>query len=163
MPICKTCGESFPNRLEIDGRVRVLSSRKYCLECSPYGKHNTKQLDRLPIGHSGENRKCEGCGRLYVKNRRAGHTRRFCNSCLIKNRIAALKEKALEYKGCSCVHCGYSGYVGALEFHHVDPTTKKFDISGRSIKWERMKPELDKCVVLCSNCHRELHGGLWNF
>ena len=64
--------------------------------------------------------------------------------------------------GGECSHCGYSKYVGALEFHHVDPKEKDFGISGKVLGWERIKKELEKCVLLCSNCHREEHDRLSN-
>ncbi len=72
------------------------------------------------------------------------------------------KKKAVEYKGGKCSICGYNKYVGALEFHHLDPEKKDFAISGsgKIRKWEKVKPELDKCALLCSNCHKEVHGGL---
>ena len=44
MPICKKCNQKFPNSLKIDDKIRNLQRRKYCLNCSPFGKHNTKQL-----------------------------------------------------------------------------------------------------------------------
>lgn len=56
--------------------------------------------------------------------------------------------------------CGYNRYPGALEFHHRDPKEKDFTISSRAHLTfdERVKQELDKCDLLCSNCHRERHG-----
>lgn len=54
---------------------------------------------------------------------------------------------------------GYNKYIGALEFHHKDPNSKDFNISQcRSHKFsQKIKDELDKCSLLCSNCHREEH------
>ena len=73
-----------------------------------------------------------------------------------------LKEKALKYRGGKCVACGYDKHQNSLEFHHVNPEDKEFslsDIDRRVYKtWEEIKKELDKCVILCSNCHKELHG-----
>jgi predicted HNH restriction endonuclease len=50
--------------------------------------------------------------------------------------------------------------MGALEFHHKDPSLKEFGPSGRILKrlsWEKITKEIDKCILLCANCHRELH------
>mgnify|MGYP005855513707 CR=1 FL=1 len=49
--------------------------------------------------------------------------------------------------------------MGALDFHHLDPQKKDFNLGIAIIqwKWEKVKPELDKCILLCANCHRELH------
>lgn len=72
-----------------------------------------------------------------------------------------MKLKCVEYKGGSCTSCGYSKYVGALEFHHRDPSEKDFIVStARSLSWEKVRVELDKCDLLCSNCHRETHATL---
>jgi hypothetical protein len=44
-----------------------------------------------------------------------------------------------------------------LEFHHLDPNEKDFSIGGKSWSLERLKKEVDKCILICANCHRELH------
>lgn len=70
-----------------------------------------------------------------------------------------LKKRAIEYKGSKCVRCGYSKCPAALEFHHTDPSQKDFGIGahGHTRAWKYVKIELDKCELLCSNCHREVH------
>ena len=45
MPTCKKCQANFPNRIKIDGKEKNLGNRSYCLDCSPYGEHNTKKLE----------------------------------------------------------------------------------------------------------------------
>lgn len=55
--------------------------------------------------------------------------------------------------------CDYSRCLSALEFHHLDPTKKDFIIS-RCFSLKKAKLELDKCILLCSNCHREVHAGV---
>lgn len=72
----------------------------------------------------------------------------------------ARKTKAIEYKGGKCIVCGYNKSIRALQFHHLDPTQKDFGISGTTKSFEKLKPELDKCVLLCANCHGEVHEGL---
>ena len=69
---------------------------------------------------------------------------------------------AIEYKGGKCEQCGYDRCIEALEFHHTDPTKKDFNISskGYTRSWKRVQEELDKCVTLCANCHREVHAKL---
>ena len=70
------------------------------------------------------------------------------------------KQRAIDYKGGVCSRCGYSICINALEFHHLDPTNKEAAISTylRNKKnWKSMKIELDKCILLCANSHRELH------
>lgn len=69
-----------------------------------------------------------------------------------------LKEKLVEYKGGKCVKCGYDKCITALEFHHLDPDCKDFTISsGDVIAFEKAKKEVDKCILVCANCHREIH------
>jgi hypothetical protein len=69
-----------------------------------------------------------------------------------------LKKKALEYKGCKCILCGYHKCDAALHFHHVNGFDKEKGIS-RIRSWKKMVLELDKCVLVCSNCHSEVHSG----
>lgn len=78
----------------------------------------------------------------------------------VKNRRKELKILAVEYKGGSCCKCGYDRYIGALEFHHINPEEKDFVVSKNTMSWEKMKKELDKCEMLCANCHREIHAGM---
>jgi 5-methylcytosine-specific restriction endonuclease McrA len=70
-----------------------------------------------------------------------------------------VREMAVENKGGKCEKCGYDRCIDALEFHHLDPTQKDFNISskGYTRSWERVKVELNKCMILCANCHREFH------
>jgi len=159
MPICKKCGESFPTWLEIDGKRRNLHRRKYCLVCSPFGKHNQRQrtLEGSPCT-------CRLCGRDFTYGRAKGHRRTICNSCSVQETRRKQRVKSLAYKGGKCLLCGYEKYHGALEFHHLNPTQKDPNFmsgTGASYRrWEGLRGELDKCVLLCANCHREVHGGL---
>jgi hypothetical protein len=68
-----------------------------------------------------------------------------------------LKLKAVAYLGSKCSRCGYDKCVRALSFHHREPEKKLFSISHPNPKrWEIVKAELDKCDLLCSNCHAEV-------
>jgi hypothetical protein len=67
------------------------------------------------------------------------------------------KQKGVEYLGGKCIKCGYNKCNSALEFHHTDPTQKDKDYSNYKTSFNKLKIELDKCVLLCSNCHREHH------
>jgi 5-methylcytosine-specific restriction endonuclease McrA len=84
--------------------------------------------------------------------------RRICGTCRVRRARRTVKLKAVEYMGGKCSYCGYSKSLRALEFHHLDPTQKDFQISKASNpSWENVKEELKKCVMLCSNCHAEEH------
>lgn len=107
--------------------------------------------------------KCQVCGREYIYNRTSGHTTIKCNSCMVNLRRFKIKEKCLKIKGGECKRCGYSKCSRALTFHHINPATKKFNISGsHSRKWVDIEAELNKCILLCHNCHNEYHSGMWN-
>lgn len=85
-----------------------------------------------------------------------------CKKCCteaVQKRRELLKTKAIEYMGGACKKCGYNRCRGSLVFHHIDPTQKDFAISskGYTRSWEKVKNELDKCVLLCANCHGEVH------
>lgn len=67
------------------------------------------------------------------------------------------KEKLVEYKGGECEKCGYDKSIQALQFHHLNPDEKDFSISGKSYSFEKMKKEVDKCIMVCANCHIEIH------
>lgn len=71
-----------------------------------------------------------------------------------------VKIKAIEYKGGKCIRCSYFKCVAALQFHHTDPTQKDFIISGTSKSWDSIKVELDKCILICANCHAEEHDAI---
>lgn len=71
-----------------------------------------------------------------------------------------LKYKLILAKGGKCEICGYNKNISALQFHHIDPTTKKFTLDARTIerkKDEEIIEEYNKCQLLCSNCHQEIH------
>lgn len=80
----------------------------------------------------------------------------------VAKRRKVLRQKAIDYKGGRCVICKYQTCAQALEFHHLNPMGKDFGISakGYTRKWEKVKQELDKCILVCANCHRELHEGI---
>lgn len=80
----------------------------------------------------------------------------------VARRRKRLRQQAIEYKGGKCITCGYTRCQAALDFHHLDPTQKEFGISldGITRSWTRVQAELDKCVLVCSNCHREIHAGI---
>jgi hypothetical protein len=89
----------------------------------------------------------------------------YCKKCTtiqVVERTKKLKQEMVVYKGGCCQICGYNKYIGALDFHHIDPNKKDFTIAHvRQYKFnDVIKNELDKCLLVCSNCHRELHGGL---
>jgi hypothetical protein len=96
-------------------------------------------------------------------NELSGRQTMYCSrKCNNKAHVAQwrqrVKLKSIEYKGGKCQNCGYSRCVSALEFHHRDPHKKDFSITAGTCKaWHKIKIELNKCDILCANCHREKH------
>lgn len=70
-----------------------------------------------------------------------------------------LKETAVRYMGGCCVLCSYNKCDAALHFHHMNPHEKDFNISSKS-NWYDIRKELNKCVLVCANCHAEIHANL---
>lgn len=69
-----------------------------------------------------------------------------------------LKERCVAYKGGKCERCGYDKSVAAMDFHHLEPSEKDFGVSsGTYRRWSTIVKELNKCALLCANCHREEH------
>lgn len=77
----------------------------------------------------------------------------------VKEHRHKVKQELVEYKGGKCCICGYNKCLGALDFHHVNPNEKDFAISDSNIykNMDKLKQEVDKCILVCSNCHREIH------
>ena len=69
---------------------------------------------------------------------------------------------ALEFLGGKCSRCGYAQCAEALEIHHLESNEKDFGISARGYtrSWKSVRAELEKCELLCANCHREVHAKL---
>lgn len=166
MPVCKKCSESFPNWVTIDGVRKNLSARHYCLDCSPWGKNNSKRLDKYEMIEGKEHKLCSVCQQHkpvtdYYLTR--GHPMSACKDCQNQRTgdiARAIKNKAIQYKGGLCEDCKRSFPDCVYDFHHLDPSMKDFQISGqgvRNLDWCEIQSELDKCVLLCSNCHRLRH------
>lgn len=68
-----------------------------------------------------------------------------------------LKVKLVEYKGGKCEICGYNKSIRALQFHHILPNEKDFTISNKNYSFDKMMKEIDKCILVCANCHQEIH------
>ncbi len=96
-----------------------------------------------------------------IEKRTYSDRREYLINAVAKRR-KKLKEMVVEYKGGSCTVCGYKKYVGAFDLHHIDGSKKEFGLAmqGLTRSWEKIKAEADKCILVCANCHREIHGGI---
>jgi len=91
------------------------------------------------------------------KENRTYSDRKEANKASVIKRRKKNKLLLVEYKGGKCERCGYDKCISALEFHHLDPTTKKSKNLGTTVAIEKQKAEADKCILVCANCHREIH------
>lgn len=100
---------------------------------------------------------CKCCGTRDSDKFKYGR-KSLCVSCSKKEHRRNAKLFAIEYKGGKCFHCGYDNCSDALEFHHINPDDKH-DKAKNLLLFSKvsLKKELDKCIMLCSNCHREEH------
>ena len=85
-----------------------------------------------------------------------------CRTEAVTRRRRKVKEILVNEAGGRCQLCGYDRYIGALEFHHLDPAAKSFGLSIRGLTpaIAVLRVEAQKCVLLCSNCHAEVEGGI---
>lgn len=106
---------------------------------------------------------CRRCGEQDPEKLRAG-CRYICKDCDSQRtieRFRRYKQRAVEYKGGKCCVCGYKECLSALDFHHLDPNNKDPDWKKmRNRSFERVRKELDKCVLVCNRCHVEVHAGV---
>ena len=134
MKTCAKCQSTFPNFIIKDGKKVNFQRRKYCLSCSPLGKHNTAQLEI--------------------------HREKKSSYPYQKARGIKRKIELVNLLGGRCKSCGYNKNLGALQFHHTNPNNKITQLDVRNLtnrKWSFIMEEVKKCELLCSNCHAEEH------
>jgi hypothetical protein len=128
----------------IDGKMRSLYRRTFCLECSPFGDHNTS---KVPLGLRSTEE--------VAKARRERRREQFRRS--LRKRRRKRKADLVAAYGGRCVDCGYSTCPEALQFHHRDPATKDFGLGHFNGSLARLIAEAAKCDLVCANCHRIRH------
>lgn len=131
-----------------DKQKKQLRKRTFLVSSRKKGQFSKKRLEM------GEEKWTEHCTQRKRKNT---FNWRKNNPEKYVNRDVELKIRLLEERGGECLKCNYNKSLGALDFHHRDPNKKEFGIGQIHRSYNKMKKEADKCDVLCSNCHRELH------
>ena len=139
MRLCSNpqCNNVIPWYKEIDGVLRHLANRKFCLECSPFGQHNTSRY----LGLHRKKQKNKTTAKAVYKFR------------------STRKRKLVELFGGKCIICKYDKCIRAMHFHHIDRSTKNFSLNSTEIScypWEKVVEEAKKCQLVCSNCHAEI-------
>lgn len=86
---------------------------------------------------------------------------KLCNTAEVTAHRRKNKQRLVDHFGGKCKLCGYAKTVAALQFHHLDPSQKDMRLgSGNTVAFERLVTEAEKCIMVCSNCHAEIHAGL---
>jgi predicted Zn-ribbon and HTH transcriptional regulator len=120
--------------------------------------HGPGRASRLEAGV----RVCASHGRVPFVNDSHGTRCSRCRSERVAERRRRVKEILVAEAGGCCKRCGYDRYLGALQFHHRNPSEKSFHlgIAGLTRSLAAMRAEAAKCDLLCANCHAEVEGGI---
>lgn len=159
--ICVVCGK------EVEAQK---STKKYCsTECMNTARrmrYKEQQESKEPrTEYNMKSKICLVCGKSFTPKTPAANSRQCCYDCmpdgtqLKRSGFASLLK---QQRGGKCERCGYNKYLGALEFHHIDPSKKEFTIGDSNFRLKECVEEIKKCVLICSNCHKELHANLWS-
>lgn len=153
--LCKKCNKQIPYKIKLsDDTVKTRSiTRNHCYNCIPFGKKRSKLGNFLTT--------CQICNRKFEYSDKGGRSITKCSSCTTTLARKNKKQKCIDYLGGCCELCGYKKCNKALHFHHINPNTKKFGISANYDKsWTDLQNELDKCLLVCANCHAEIEDKL---
>lgn len=130
--ICKICRKKAPCRFTSSYSITGIPEyRAYCITCQ---KVKEKEF------------------RIKYRSKKAAFARK---------RKRDIKKRCVDFLGGRCITCGYNKSLRALTFHHRDPSKKDYTVSQiQDWGWGKIEKELEKCDLLCFNCHMELHDKL---
>lgn len=137
-----------------------MNTERICPICytsfiAPGKAHNKVYCSRQCKVKAAEVREKNG---TYKRKHRTDHGKQTYQDQ--KNRAITRKLLLIKEKGGACSVCGYNKNMAALCFHHLDPSIKELKLDARSLASSSLKTlreEVDKCILLCNNCHMELH------
>lgn len=143
------------------------STKKYCSRsCENKARTQKRQLRKEAAlqGIDIDIKNCLICGAEFKPKDKNANQRTCCYNCMPEGKQLMRSDfinLIRQQRGGKCEKCGYNRYLGALDFHHLDPSQKDFTVGNRDFKLKECIEETKKCIMLCSNCHRELHANLW--
>ena len=153
--ICAWCNKPFETKY---------ANKMYCSRSCQAKMYRYRKINNIDSSI----KICPKCGKEF-KIKSFAYERRYCYDCIPEydHKLSGselrkiIKQWAVEEKGGKCQCCGYDNCIEALEFHHLNPNEKDFTLSDRNLitDWDLIKPEIDKCILVCANCHREIHAG----
>lgn len=140
------------NQLDMAVRaVKYSEGYLWCGKCEEYKEVKAFYKSNMQPSNFGYRYYCKVCE--YDKEGQSEY---------YKERSRKLKQSYVDMLGGQCVICGYNRTPAALDFHHVEPETKKYNIatiSNNKLKEQDVLEEINKCCLLCANCHREYESG----
>ena len=147
----------------------IKSTKKYCsIDCqNAMRRQKYAERERIPknITYKGMEKTCPICGTKFYPKTAMANQRTCCYTCMpdgVQLTRGMFLAKIKEARGGKCIRCGYNKCLKALEFHHIDPNKKDFTISNDHFKLLDAVEESKKCILICSNCHKEFHDDLWS-
>ena len=161
---CVICGKEFESQK---------STKKYCSqECInasrrikwAEGKADREQAKK-DNPHQMPEKECLICNQKFRPKTPSANLRQCCYDCMpdgVQLHRTDFLNKLREKRGGKCVRCGYDTYLGALEFHHLDPSKKDFTLGNADFRLKEAVEEINKCILICANCHREFHANYWD-
>ena len=165
--ICESCGIEFFEDWRKDPHNKKIRPLRFCSRsCANHRFHTLETKAKISESLLRKPKRfCKECGKELSHNNVSG----ICRDChphrtqIDRQREyrKSRKKVLVEYKGGKCQRCGYDKCLEALEFHHRDPSEKDYSVASSSARKKydlaSDKKEVDKCDLLCSNCHKEVH------
>lgn len=144
---CNICGSPIPSFVVVDGKKKQLQ-RRSCLVCVPFKSGKGGRSNGMKLGVFAP---CKRCARDK------GYVGTYCKTCVSTARRIKAKLKAIDLLGGKCQRCGWNKHPAGFEFHHPNGD-KDFALGNFwSHKWSKLLPEIMKCELVCSCCHRIEH------
>jgi hypothetical protein len=131
-------------------------------ECTPCRKQERETNQERDARRRRERYERDG-EKIRVRNRASYYKNPAPRLAHEKRKLADAKRLFVNLAGGCCQRCGYSEFMSGMEFHHVDPKQKDSTpvVVIKSGDYDRAYAELDKCALLCRNCHQAYHTGEW--
>lgn len=143
------------------------TTKKYCSKDCENTARRIKWINRPKVEKEQQlmpEKECPICNNKFRPKNAAANQRTCCYNCMpdgVQLTRGGFLAKLKEARGGKCIKCGYNKCLKALEFHHLDPSKKDFTISNDHFKLLDAVNESKKCILICSNCHKELHDNIW--
>jgi transposase len=146
---------------------RDISTVRYWLRCyglkATGGSRRRETREAKQRGERHIERNCPRHGRTrFVLENRGSYRCMRCRRVDVSAWRRRAKQRLVREAGGKCQLCGYDRYLGALQFHHLDPSLKSFSLSRRGCTraFSELQAEASKCALLCANCHAEVENGV---